>query len=48
MDSFGEIIGISGESIGYLEKFVSWKVSVILIKLVVAVCDITAESLTLY
>ena len=48
MDSLGELIGLGGDSFGYLENFLCWRVSLILIKLVVALADITSESLTLY
>ena len=48
MDSLGEWIGLGGDSFGYLESFLRWRVSLILIKLVVALADITSESLTLY
>ena len=48
MDSLGELIGLGGDSFGYLENSLRWRVSMILIKLVVALADITSESLTLY
>ena len=48
MDSLGELIGLGGDSFGYLENFLRWRVSLILIKLVAALADITSESLTLY
>lgn len=48
MDSLGELIGLGGDSFGYLENILRWRVSMILIKLVVALADITSESLTLY
>lgn len=48
MDSLGELIGLGGDSFGYLENSLRWRVSLILIKLVAALADITSESLTLY
>ena len=48
MDSLGELIGLGGDSFGYLENCLRWRVSLILIKLVAALADITSESLTLY
>lgn len=48
MDSLGEIIGIAGDSAGNLEHFPQRTASLIFIKVVVALADITSESMTLY
>ena len=48
MNSLGEIIGIAGDSVGNLEHFPQRTASLIFIKVVVALADITSESMTLY